>query len=292
MIEIGKFQISRVEEVVLDEDPSLLEQFDHDVLARHRDLLVPDFFNPERNCFRTMIHAWILRTPDKTIVIDTAGGDDKDRPLSPRFHMKKTGFDTRLAAAGVDPEDVDLVLLTHLHVDHVGWNTKLQDGAWVPMFPNAEYVATRTELEVRDPERGARDRPEASWGPYLDSVKPILDAGMMRIVEGDETLMPGIDFVPLPGHAPGMMGIRVRDDGKEAFFIADAMHQPIQIHYPGWSSKYCENRDLATETRANIFRHAADEGALLLPAHFCGPMCGYVRPTSDGYAFEPPAVHP
>ncbi len=293
MIEIGDFRISRVEEMVLDEDPSLLKHFDDEILAAHRDWLVPDFYVAERNCFRTMIHAWILRTPDRTIVIDTAGGDDKDRPLSPRFHKLKTGFDQRLAAAGVDPAEVDMVLLTHLHVDHVGWNTKLDGDRWVPMFPNAQYVVSGTELAARDPERGAREKPPASWGPYLDSVKPILDAGMMRIVEGDETILPGIDLVPVPGHAPGMMGIRVRDGGKEAFFIADVMHQPIQIHYPAWNSKYCENQDLAAETRAKVLRHAADVGALLLPAHFCGPTCGYARPVSGGgYAFEAPQQRP
>jgi glyoxylase-like metal-dependent hydrolase (beta-lactamase superfamily II) len=293
LIEIGDFKISRVEEVVLDEDPSLLKHFDDDVLARHRDWLVPDFYNSDRKCFRTMIHAWILQTPDKTIVIDTAGGDDKNRPLSPRFHKQKTGFDNRLAAAGIDPDKVDMVLLTHLHVDHVGWNTKLVGDTWVPMFANAEYVASRTELEVRDPKRGASGKPPESWDPYLDSVQPIVDAGMMRVVEGDENLMPGIDLVPIPGHAPGMMGIRVRDGGKEAFFIADAMHQPIQIYYPDWNSKYCENQDLAAETRAKVLKHAAAEGALLLPAHFCGPKCGYVRPApGGGYAFEPPTQLP
>lgn len=292
MIEIGDFRISRVEELVLDEDVSLLKHFGEATVAEHGEWLIPDFYNPERNCFYSMIHSWILRTPDKTIVIDTAGGDDKDRPLSPRFHHNKTGFLERLATAGVEPDDVDMVLLTHLHVDHVGWNTRLQDGAWVPTFPNAEYVATATELEVRDPKRGAAEKPPASWNTYLDSVQPIVDAGQMRVVEGTETIVPGVDLVPLPGHAPGMVGIRVRSGGKEALFIADAMHQPIQIYHPEWSSKYCENPQLADETRAKMLKYAADEGALILPAHFVAPYCAYVRSGPNGYVFDRPGETP
>jgi glyoxylase-like metal-dependent hydrolase (beta-lactamase superfamily II) len=291
VIEIGGFRIDRVEEVVLDEDPSLLPHFNDTILSENRDWMVPHFFNEERRCFNTTIHTWILRDGTRTIVIDTGGGDDKDRPLSPRFHMQKHHLDERLRAAGVEANEVDTVLLTHLHVDHVGWNTRRDGERWVPMFPNAEYVVTATELEARDPERGAAQKPPASWNVYLDCVKPVLEAGQMRIVEGDETFAPGIDFVPIPGHAPGMMGIRVRSGGKEAFFIADVMHQPIQVYHPDWNSKYCENQPLARETRAKVLKHAADEGALFLPAHFNTPYCGYVRSGAGGYVFEPsPAI--
>ena len=290
MISIGKFTISRVEEVVLDEDASLLEHFDETIRDSHSDWLEPDFFNRDKNCFYSMIHSWIIETDDKTIVVDTAGGDDKDRPVSPRFHERKTGFDKRLAAAGVDPDKVDMVLLTHLHVDHVGWNTVLRDGKWVPYFPNAEHIATSTEIEFRDPKRGAKDKPPASWNTYNDSVKPIIDAGLMREVEGTETIMPGIDLVPIPGHAPGMMGIRVRDAGEEAFLIADVMHQPIQVYYPEWNSKYCENKQLAAETRAKVLSHAAEEKALLLPAHYVFPYGTYVERAGDGYRHRFPEL--
>lgn len=290
MFQIGKFTISRVEESILDEDASLLKHFDDEIRSKHSDWLEPDFFNREKNCFNTMIHTWIIKTGDKTIVVDTSGGDDKERPLSPRFHHMKTGFDEKLRAAGVDPDKVDTVLLTHLHVDHVGWNTVLRDGKWVPFFPNAEYVMSATELEVRDPERGAKDKPPAAWHTFEDSVRPVLDAGLARVVKGDENLMPGIDLVPVPGHAPGMFGVRVRDAGEEAFLIADVMHQPIQIYYPGWNSKYCEDQSLATETRAKVLRHAADEKALLLPAHYGRPYGAYVERSGSGYRHRFPDV--
>lgn len=290
LIEIGDFRISRVEEVVLDEDRSLLEHFNDAILQENRSWMVPSFYNEERGCLFSMIHMWVIQHPDRTILVDTGGGDEKDRPLSPRFHMQKRKLDEKLKAIGIGPEKVDTVLLTHLHVDHVGWNTRLEGGRWVPTFPNAEYVASATELEARDPDRGAAGKPPGSWNAYLDSVKPVIESGQMRVVEGTENIMPGVDLVPIPGHAPGMFGVRVRSGGKEAFFIADVMHQPIQILYPEWSSKYCEDKPLANDTRAKVLQHAADEEALILPAHFNRPYGGYVRRGFGGYVFEPLTV--
>jgi glyoxylase-like metal-dependent hydrolase (beta-lactamase superfamily II) len=286
LIRLGEFEISRVEESVLDEDVSLLKFWRGDTLRENR-WMVPHFYNEERGFFFSVIQTWIVRTPQRTIVIDTSGGNDKDRPLSPRFHQKHTDFPARLAAAGVVPDKVDQVILTHLHVDHVGWNTRLEGGKWVPMFPNAEHVVSEIELEARDPERGAASKPPGSWNVYNDSVKPVLEAGLVRLVKGTENLAPGIDLMPTPGHAPGQMAVRLRSGGKEALFIADVMHNPIQVSHPDWNSKYCENQDLAAETRARVLRHAVEHGSLILPGHFNQPNCGYVRQGSTGYVFEP-----
>ena len=292
MISLGEFEISRVEEMVLDEGTGIFEHWNEEILEKHRDLMVPNFYNEERKVFYSVIQTWVLKTPDKTIIIDTSGGNDKDRPLSPRFHLQQTNFLEKLRSVGVEPDRVDMVILTHLHVDHVGWNTRLENGKWVPTFPNAQYVMTAKEIETRDPKRGAASRPPGAWNTYNDSVQPILDAGMARVVEGDETLLPGIQLVPIPGHAPGQTGVQVRSGGKEAFFIADVMHNPIQIYYPEWNSKYCENQPLARETRAKVLKHAADEGSLLFAGHFGSPYCGYVRRSASGYAFEPSAILP
>lgn len=289
MIKVGDFQISRVEEVVLDEPVELLAGFNEEIRERNRGWLEPNFYNGERNVFFSVIQTWILRDGKRTIIIDTSGGDDRDRPLSPRFHMQKRHLDRALLGAGVEPDKVDMVFLTHLHVDHVGWNTRKEGDRFVPMFANARYVVSSTELAARDPERGAKERPPASWNTYLDTVKPILEAGLVHQVEGTENLGPGLDMIQIPGHAPGMIGLRVRSGGEEAVFIADVMHQPLQILHPEWNSRYCENQDLARETRAKVLKHAADEGALLLPAHFGAPHAGYIRRAGEGYRFEPAA---
>jgi glyoxylase-like metal-dependent hydrolase (beta-lactamase superfamily II) len=290
MIRIGEFEISRVEEVVLDEPTSLLEHWNDQTLHQN-PWMAPNYYSTERGVFFSTIQTWVLKTPEKTILIDTSGGNDKDRPLSPRFHKLATEFPRKLQALGVEPEKVDMVILTHLHVDHVGWNTRLEGDRWVPMFPNAEYVVSSIELELRDPKRGASARPPGSWNTYNDSVVPILEAGLARIVDGTEKLLPGIELRPIPGHAPGQMGVLARS-GEEAFFIADVMHNPIQIYHPEWNSKFCEDQDLARKTRAQVLEHAADNGSLILPGHFGHPHCGYVRRSGDGYAFEPSPVTP
>ena len=294
MIEIGRFRIERVEESVLREPVALFADWDPDAVEPIRDWFVGDYYDPGDDSFATSIHSWLVRDGARTILIDTGGGNDKPRPASPRFDMCAIPFLDRLAEKGVAPEDVTHVLLTHLHVDHVGWNTRLVDGDWVPTFPNATYVMTERELERRDPARGAAEAPEAANLPYLDSVAPLLDGrAKVEVVQGDEAdWLPGIGFEPVPGHAPGMMAVRLRDDGDEALFVADVMHQPIQVYNPGWSSRYCEDKDLATETRRRVLDAAARSGALILPAHFGGTHCGHVRRAGDGYAWEPSAVMP
>ncbi|MGR3493650.1 MBL fold metallo-hydrolase [Citreimonas sp.] len=293
MIRIGRFEIERVEEIVLREPKALYKDWDEARVAPIADWFVGDYYDPQDGTFATSIHSWLVRDGDRTILIDTGGGNGKPRPASPRFDGLDLPFLERLAEKGVRPEDVDLVLLTHLHVDHVGWNTRLDNGDWVPTFPNATYVMTEIEREWRDPERGAKGKPAEPTYPFVDSVKPVLDHATVEIVRGDEIdYLPGISFVPVPGHAPGMMAVRLQDAGEEALFIADVMHQPIQVYNPGWSSKYCEDPDLATETRAKILAHAADTGCLILPAHFGGTHCGYVRRDGDGYAYEPSRVAP
>lgn len=287
MIRLGRAEIHRIEEIVLREDSSLFREWEKRIGEAYRDLLVPHCYDPDTDTFASSIHAWLVKLDGLTILIDTVGGNGKPRPASPRFDRLDQPFLENLASAGATPEDVDYVLLTHLHVDHVGWNTFLVDGRWVPTFPNAVYVMTRTERDWRDPEMGASGKPEAATLPFRDSVRPVLEQAKVRIVEGDEQLLDGIDFIKIPGHAPGMMGVRLRSEGREALFVADVMHQPIQVHYPSWNSKYCEDGDTARETRARILDYCADKDILVLPAHFGAPHCGYVVREGDGYGFRP-----
>lgn len=287
MLSIGVFEITRVEEVVLHEPTTLFAGWTDEVLERHRDLLVPNFFDAKAHAFYASIHSYLIKTPDKTILIDTCGGNDKPRPASPRFDHLNIPWLDRLKAAGATPEQVDTVICTHLHVDHVGWNTRLVDGQWVPTFPNAQYVFPRVEVEWRDPTRGAADKPPATHHVFLDSVLPILDAGKAVLVEGNEKWTDEIDFMPTPGHAPGQMAVRLRAGGEEVVFVADIMHQPVQVYHPEWSSKFCENPELATKTRLRMLNYLAENKSLFFPAHFGFPHGGYVSRRGDGYAFTP-----
>lgn len=287
MITVGDCTITRVEEVVLDEATSLFAGWTEDHLERHRELMVPHCYNVQTNAFFASIHSYLLKTPDRTILIDTCGGNDKPRPASPRFHMLNIPWLERLKAAGAAPEDIDEVICTHLHVDHVGWNTRLENGEWVPTFPNARYVFPRIEVEWRDPLRGAKDKPPATHHVFLDSVKPILDAGKAVLVEGNEKWSDAIDFIQTPGHAPGQMALRLRTGGREVLFIADVMHQPVQIYHPEWSSKYCEDPEVANKIRKRILDYCADNNCLVFPAHFGFPHGGYIGRRDGGYRYTP-----
>lgn len=293
MIKVGDFEITRIEEMVLAEPAATFAGFDAAALERHRDWLVPTYFDAAAETFVTSIHVWLVRTPTRTILIDTGGGNGKERPASPRFHQRDAPFLEALSRAGVRPADVDLVVLTHLHVDHVGWNTMLVEGEWQPTFPGATYVMSRVEVEARDPDRGGAGKPPGAAQPFIDSVRPVLDAGLARLVEGDEVLAEGVDLMPIPGHAPGQIAVRLRSQGQEALFIADVMHQPIQVYLPEINSKYCEDQDLARATRARILAYAADTGAIILPGHFGPPHGGTVeRDGAGGYRFQPLATAP
>ncbi|MCX7307192.1 MAG: MBL fold metallo-hydrolase [Afipia sp.] len=292
MIRIGDVEISRIEEIVVLEASSVFSLWRKEMADTPHLALGPNYYDRSADGFVTSVHSWLVKTPQQMILIDTGSGNGKDRPLSPRFANMNTPYLERLKAAGAEPSDIDLVILTHLHIDHVGWNTQVVDGKNVPTFPNATYIMSRAEREVRDPKLGASMKPPAANLPFLDSVQPIIDAGKARIVEGTEQIAEGIDLMPVPGHAPGMMAVRVKSGGEEALFIGDVMHQPIQVYHPSWNSKYCEDQDLARVTRTKILNYAADTGCLLLPVHFGAPYCGRVKRNGDGYEFVPSDTMP
>jgi len=286
MIRLGKAEITRIEELMVLEPAATFAGF-HKGMVDDHPWLVPGYYDAAADAFITSIHVWLVKTPERIIIVDTGSGNGKDRPLSPRFADLNTPFLARLKAAGVEPKDVGLVLLTHLHIDHVGWNTVRKGERWVPAFPNATYVMSRIEREWRDPATTAATRPAEANLPFLDSVKPVIDAGQAKLVEGNETIADGIDLAPVPGHAPGQMAVRLRSQGQEALFSADVMHQPIQVYYPEINSKYCEDQELARRTRRWLLEYCADTGCLMLPAHFAAPFCGRILRRGDTFAFVP-----
>lgn len=217
------------------------------------------------------IHSWIVRLPNRLIVIDTGIGNDRDRAGDRLFDHLHTDFAERLAAAGVEREAVDTVILTHLHNDHVGWNTYRDGDAWRPMFPNARYVFSARELAEwrRDPKRRAI---------VADSLQPILDAGLAAPFDAAHPADLGAGLTPLatPGHTPDHASIVLESDGEYALFGGDVMHNPLQVEHPRWNSTFCENKPRAAESRQRVLDWCVDHDALYFSTHFADTSAGRI----------------
>lgn len=246
-------------------------------------LLEPDHVDLERGMLILAIQTFVLHSAGRTILVDTYVGEGKERPLIPHFSRRyHSGFLERLAQAGVQPESVDLVFCTHLHVDHVGWNTRLLDGRWVPTFSNARYLIFRRELEYWQDQRRRSDGDALQLGAFEDSVLPILEAGRVELVDNGYELEPKQSLVPLPGHTPGQMGVRL-DGAVRALFCGDAIHSPQQALDPGLSTAGYIDREQARGVRRAPLENAAEEGRLVVPAHFRGIRCMRVQRTATGF---------
>jgi glyoxylase-like metal-dependent hydrolase (beta-lactamase superfamily II) len=213
------------------------------------------------------IQSYLVRFAGKMILIDTCVGEHKPRPLRPDWNLRAgTRYLANLAACGCAPEDVDIVMCTHLHADHVGWNTQLKSGRWVPTFPNAHYVMSQREADQRAHE--AAQSPAANHGSYQDSVAPIFEAGLSRTIEPGGEIVEGASIVDLAGHAPGQIGLELARDAHSRFlFCGDAIHSPLQVFHPDWSSGFCFDREHAARTRLALLQRAAGESLHLMPAH-------------------------
>jgi glyoxylase-like metal-dependent hydrolase (beta-lactamase superfamily II) len=217
------------------------------------------------------VQSHLIRFAGKTILIDACVGEHKSRPARPEWHQRKaTDYLPRLAACGCTPEDVDIVMCTHLHADHVGWNTRLDSGQWVPTFANARYLMSQTEIDYRAGEAAAR--PEADHGSFKDSVLPVIERGMVKTVQAGDDIVDSGRVVALPGHAPGQIGLEIEaGNGEHLLFCGDAIHSPLQVFQPDWSSAFCHDRSLAIATRRKLLERAATEGLRLVPNHLRGP---------------------
>lgn len=239
----------------------------------------------DRDTLVVSIHTWLVRMPDHVILIDTGSGNDKERPRNPSFHHQSLPFLDRLREAGVEPEDVDFVINTHLHVDHSGWNTVLQDGKWVPTFKNARYIFPRVEQEYYSSTASHNDVNIPSFGVYEDSVRPIIDAGLVDFIDSEGGFfLDRFTFLPTPGHSIGHMSLLLESDNEAAIFAGDVMHHPIQVERPDLNTVFCEFLEQATQSRRHILDLAADNPAMYFSTHFPGSSAGYI--TRDGEKFR------
>jgi glyoxylase-like metal-dependent hydrolase (beta-lactamase superfamily II) len=243
------------------------------------DWLHPHFMDADGRLIMS-IHALIVETPDRRIMVDTCLGNDKQRAI-PGWHMRTGPFLRDIAAAGYPRESIDTVLCTHLHVDHVGWNTMLAGGKWVPTFPNARYLIGRKEFDHWSAHGPANTRGD---DPFSDSVKPVFDAGLVDFVEADHRICPEIRLEPTPGHTPGHVSVRIASRGQEALITGDVMHHPCQMAHPEWASAADSDPHQARATRAALLDRCADAPLLVIGTHFATPTAG--RVVRDGTVFR------
>jgi glyoxylase-like metal-dependent hydrolase (beta-lactamase superfamily II) len=276
--QVGDVRITRVVELVATGFTRfLLPQATPEAIAPI-DWLAPHFVAPDGRLIMS-IHALLLESQGQRIIVDTCLGNDKERRL--RDWNRRSGpFLKDLVEAGAPRESIDLVACTHLHVDHVGWNTMLVDGHWAPTFPNARYLFGRVEWEYW------KDQPE-DFGPVVsDSVRPIVDAGLADLVEMDHVLTDEVRLEPTPGHTPGHVAVRIRSGGEEAVITGDLMHHPCQIARPDWAAAVDYDPDRSGETRHAFLEGCADRPVLVIGTHFAGPTAGRIVRDGDAYRLD------
>ena len=284
---IGDFEVRRIAEY---EGPFIgpadfFPDFDPEVLRSNPEMAGPRLIDPATGKLIFSFHSFIVKTAHHTILIDSCLGNDKERPTRPQFHRLRTPYLADLAAAGIQPEQVDYVMCTHLHWDHVGWNTRLENGRWVPTFPNARYVMARHEFEHWEAfqQRGEYSPHRLA---FEDSVLPVVRTGQSQLVDDDFALEDGLWFEGAPGHTPGNVVIHARSRGDRAIFLGDVIHHQLQLAKPEWSTLACTDRELSRKTRTRLIQEHAEHGTRLLPAHFPAPTAGRIVRHGSAYRYE------
>ena len=272
--QIGKVKITQVVELTTASlGPYLLPQATPEALGA---LPWIDPFVDEERRIVLSIHSLIVESDGQLLMVDTCIGNDKERTY-PRWNHMRTDFLQKLEAAGFKPEQFDTVLCTHMHVDHVGWNTRLVDGAWQPTFANARY------LYAEDEWAHWRTEPQ-EYGPVIeDSVQPIFDAGLADLVRPDHRVTDEVWLEPTPGHTPGHVSIHIASEGEEAVITGDMIHHPCQIAHADWSSSADWNQELSAETRAAFLHRYSDRPVLIIGTHFAAPTAGHIVRDGDTY---------
>lgn len=240
----------------------------------------PDFADHD-GILRLASHSFAFEVNGMRVLVDTGIGNGKQR-ANPAWDNLDTRYLERLTGAGFAPETVDLVILTHLHTDHVGWNTRSDGASWIPTFPHARYVSARAEWDYW----AGADMEEARRQMFRDSVDPVEEAGLLDLVhvpyEG-AVIAPGVRLLPTPGHTPGQVAVELRSQGEAALITGDCIHHPVQMLDPNLGSCVDIDPELAVRTRQRILGSLAGTRTLLLGSHFPPPTAGHVVAQDDSY---------
>jgi glyoxylase-like metal-dependent hydrolase (beta-lactamase superfamily II) len=286
--QIGAMKLSRVEEMMIPliEAGKMFAAFTPEHETIHKDWLSPTYLDPSSKRLNMSIHSWVLRTDHHTILIDTCFGNQRNRPGFRDGHQLDTPWLHNLTAAGVKREEVDFVLCTHLHIDHVGWNTIEENGRFVPTFPNARYLFSKADFDHYNAENEANPERPAQHGAFNDGVLPIVAAGMADMIGAEHAIDDNLLIRSAPGHTPGSITLQASSKGEQGLFTGDILHHPLQVWHPEWNSRFCVDPPAAAKSRRRVLEHCAEHHALMLPAHFARPHCGYVHRQGDAFRFE------
>lgn len=270
---IGDVEVVRIVEVDAHEDPftMLSTELSPEIARRHR-WLIPHFATPEGR-MKISFQAFVLRSGGERVMIDTCIGNDREREY-PIFTNMQTSFLEDLKSAGYPRESITKVLCTHLHFDHVGWNTMKVNGAFVPTFPKARYLFGREEYEHWQILR--RTGRYHDFSHLIDSVDPITQSGLAEFIEPTTAITDEVSLVPTPGHTPGHVSVVIRSKGEEAIITGDMMHHPIQLAEPDCVGNFDMNKEQGAKTRREMFRRLEDKNILVIGSHFCDPSSGYI----------------
>jgi glyoxylase-like metal-dependent hydrolase (beta-lactamase superfamily II) len=278
--QIGKVRVSRVIEIGGIPSPVtfLFPEGTPELVLRHR-WLRPHFATDEGRTLGS-VHCFLIESQGRRIAVDTCIGNDKPRALK-NWNMLQTPFLENIARAGFPPESIDTVLCTHLHVDHVGWNTRWVDGKWVPTFPNARYLFGRREWEHWSTEAKGTEA-----DVMTDSVRPIVDAGLSQLVEMDHRITDEVWLEPTPGHTPGHVSVHIASEGREAVITGDLMHHPIQCCEPLLASGFDTDREAARRTRRAFLERYGNTEVMILGTHFAPPTSGWFVEQDGAWRFD------
>ena len=283
---LGDLTIHRIieqEEPLLDAH-TFFPDLTPELIAENADWLSPGALDPATGKLVLCIQSYVIRTPHHTILVDSCVGNDKDRPGRDFWHMKSDDRYMRaLAAVGLSVDDIDFVMCTHLHVDHVGWNTRLVDGRWVPTFPNARYLFGDREFAFWKDAHENRQPINC----IADSVLPIVEAGRADLVGCDHMIGDHISVESTPGHTPDHRAVHIASAGRRGVLTGDLIHSPIQARYPRISASVDVDRAQPAETRRRFLETHCDTDTLVCTAHFPSPSVGHVKRWDDGYRFVP-----
>ncbi|MEU5512981.1 MBL fold metallo-hydrolase [Streptomyces griseoaurantiacus] len=282
---VGDITVHRIDEIPLPPatGPWLLPDATPQVVAG-QDWLRPHFADDD-GILRIDSHSFAFAVDGLRVLVDTGIGNGKER-ANPAWHDLRTDFPERLTAAGFPPDSVDLVVLTHLHADHVGWNTRKVDDAWVPTFPEARYLTARAERAFW----AAHDMEEARRQMFRDSVIPVEQAGLLDLVDvpvEGVRVTPSLRLVPTPGHTPGHVAVELNSQGETALITGDCIHHPVQLAHPAIGACVDIDPRQSATTRGELLASLAGTDTLLLGTHFAPPTAGRVVAHGDAYRLRP-----